>query len=411
MSESRARLGAPFYWFLASGTSWFGAWGMQHVIFSWLLVGELQADPAWVGTAQMLQTLPALLFMLLAGSVADRFGRRRMLALIHLVGALAPLLLAWIVASDRLTLTVILLYAPVWGCLQSFQYPAREALLFDAGRNDVPRAVAGSTLAQFVFQGIGNLLAGLPAFVGTVPVLGLQGLLSLLGIEPLRHLPASRPSAAAIRAGGVRETARSIAEGLRIVRQSRQLRVLAGLVAANGFFFLGPYFVLCPVLIRDFYGGASGDIALGFSMFPLGTVLVSGALFLRGTGRAQGALLLCGLLLGSLCLLAIALQPSFGVYLAVIFVWGLGGGFFITMSRTLFLAAAPAEFRGRILSVQGLALLGMAPLSNLVSGLLAEAIGVHATFFWAGVTMATILVAAYFMTGVARYRSDSLVSG
>ena len=141
MPETRAPLGAPFYWFLASGSSWFGAWGMQHVIFSWLLVGELDADPAWVGTAQMLQTLPALLLMLLAGSAADRFGRRRMLAVVHVAGALAPAILAWVIASDALTLTAILLYAPVWGCLQSFQYPAREAMLFDAGREDVQQEV------------------------------------------------------------------------------------------------------------------------------------------------------------------------------------------------------------------------------------------------------------------------------
>ena len=403
MPETRARLGAPFYWFLASGSSWFGAWGMQHVIFSWLLVGELDADPAWVGTAQMLQTLPALLLMLLAGSAADRFGRRRMLAVVHVAGALAPAILAWVIASDALTLTAILLYAPVWGCLQSFQYPAREAMLFDAGREDVPRAVAGTTLAQFVFQAVGNLLAGLPVLLGTVPVLGIQALLSLLGLEPLRHLPVSVPSAAASRSGGVGATAQSIVGGLRIVARSPRLRALVTLVAANGFFFLGPYFVLGPVLVRDFYGGGPGDIALGFLMFPLGTACVSALLLSRGSTRAPGLLLIGGLSLGSVCLLAIGCGPPFGVYLGLVFVWGLAGGFFITMSRTLFLAAAPPDFRGRILSVQGLALLGMAPMSNLAAGLLAEAIGPHATFLAAGGLMACILWLTSRVTGVAKF--------
>ena len=402
MPEKPGRLGAPFYWFLASGTSWFGAWGMQHVLFSWLLVGELAADPVWVGTAQMLQTLPALLLMLLAGSVADRFGRRRLLATVHVCGAIAAASMAWIVASDSLTLGVILLYAPVWGVLQSFQYPAREALLFDAGREDVPRAVAGSTVAQFIFQGLGNLAGGLPALLGTVPVLALQGVVSLLGLEPVRHLPVSRGGGSSI--GGVRETARSIGEGLRVVGRSPRLRVLAGLVAANGFFFLGPYFVLGPVLVRDFYGGGPGDIALSFSMFPLGTVCVSGLLFTWGTRRAPGLLLLAGLLIGALCLLAIGGAPPFWLYLVLVFVWGLGGGFFVTMSRTLFLGAAPPEFRGRILSVQGLALLGMAPMSSLASGLLAETLGVHLTFLAAGAAMSGILVVTTRMTQVASFR-------
>ena len=73
------RLGAPYAWFLASGMSWYGTWGMQHVLFSWLVVGVLREDPALVGIAQMLMSLPALFIMPLAGSLADRFGRRRSL--------------------------------------------------------------------------------------------------------------------------------------------------------------------------------------------------------------------------------------------------------------------------------------------------------------------------------------------
>lgn len=402
MSAAGQRLGAPFYWFLAAGMSWFGAWGMQHVIFSWLLVGVLQVDPVWVGTAQMLQMLPALLLMLLAGSVADRVGRRRVLALVHVIGAAGACALAWIVASDSLSLTLILCYAPLWGFLQSFQYPAREALLFDAARPDVPRGVAGSTVTQFIFQGLGNLMGGLPALVGTVPVLILQAILLLAGLEPLRRVPSSRGNPAP--GGGAIATARSIGEGLREVAGSPKLRVLVALVAANGFFFLGPYFVLGPVLVRDFYSGGPGDIALGFSMFPLGTICVSAVLYSRGTTLASGGLLLTGLLVGSLCLVAIGLDPSFGGYLGIVFVWGLGGGFFVTMSRTLFLNAAPPDLRGRILSVQGLALLGMAPLSSLASGVLAEWIGVHATFLWAGGIMATIVIVAAWRTPAARFQ-------
>ena len=102
---------------------------------------------------------------------------------------------------------------------------------------------------------------------------------------------------------------------------------------------------------------------------------------------------------------AIGCGPPFGVYLGLVFVWGLAGGFFITMSRTLFLAAAPPDFRGRILSVQGLALLGMAPMSNLAAGLLAEAIGPHATFLAAGGLMAGILWLTSRVTGVAKFDS------
>ena len=58
---------------------WFGGWGMLQVLFSWLVVGELRAREELVGVAQLALVLPALLFLLLGGAVADRLDRRRLL--------------------------------------------------------------------------------------------------------------------------------------------------------------------------------------------------------------------------------------------------------------------------------------------------------------------------------------------
>ena len=143
-TASGTGLGAPYAWFLVNGASWYGAWGMQHVLFSWLVVGELQADPAWVGTAQMLTTLPAILLNPVGGLLADRFGRRRILVAIQVLGALAAGTMAAIVGVGALSLAAILVMAPVWGVLQATQFPAREAILFEVGRVQLARASAGT---------------------------------------------------------------------------------------------------------------------------------------------------------------------------------------------------------------------------------------------------------------------------
>ena len=49
--EARPRAAFPL--FLAAIGTWFVAWGMQNVLFQWLVVEELGASAGRVGTAQM----------------------------------------------------------------------------------------------------------------------------------------------------------------------------------------------------------------------------------------------------------------------------------------------------------------------------------------------------------------------
>jgi len=58
-------------YFFATG-AWFLAYGMQTVLFAWLVTIVLNASPDKVGIAQMAYLLPGTLFMLIGGSIADQ---------------------------------------------------------------------------------------------------------------------------------------------------------------------------------------------------------------------------------------------------------------------------------------------------------------------------------------------------
>ena len=61
--------GRGFPWYVAGVATWFGAFGMQQVLFSWLVVGELNAEARWVGVAQSASMIPTFLLILLGGAL------------------------------------------------------------------------------------------------------------------------------------------------------------------------------------------------------------------------------------------------------------------------------------------------------------------------------------------------------
>ena len=67
----------PVHYYLLGTGSWFIAFGIQGVLFAWLVAMELRASAEWVGVAQMTLLLPGTLLILIGGSYADRFGGRR----------------------------------------------------------------------------------------------------------------------------------------------------------------------------------------------------------------------------------------------------------------------------------------------------------------------------------------------
>src|SRR5262245_12538600 len=287
-----AETGRGFIWYVAGVGAWFGAFGMQQVQFSWLLVGELHAEARWVGVAQGASMIPNFLLILLGGAVADRSDRRRLLMRLHLSATLLALGLVAVVAGGVLSLGLLIAYALAIGSLGAFVMPARDALLSEVAGENLMRAVTLMTLVQWASQATGALVGGSARWIGTGPALGLLAATYLAGAPTLARL------AVAPRASGPPHPALRIADllvGVREVLRSSLLRPVALLVAAVGALFVGPMMVVFPLLIRDYYGGDVAELGLLQMCLPVGTIIGSLALLalggLRRKGRAQIAAL------------------------------------------------------------------------------------------------------------------------
>ncbi|MCZ6785485.1 MAG: MFS transporter [Proteobacteria bacterium] len=399
-SPADAPTDPAFRWFAGGVGSWFGAWGIQIVVFSWLVVGELGASPEWVGIAQTSIMLPALLLILLGGAAADRADPRTLLILLHAAACLPIALLAGALLWGQLTLGGLILYGVAMGTVSAFTMPARDTLLSRVAGTDMMRAVTGMTAVQFGSQALGTLSAGATRWLGPIPLLALQAAVLLAGsLATMRIPPRVPPSQPASRRSAWHE----IAEGLSLVARSERLGSTLLLVLAVGFFFVGPFIVAIPLLIRDFYRGGAAEISLAFMMFPLGTIAGSVVLRARGGVRRKGLAALGALLFGAASLSCMGAGLPFPGMIAATGAWGLAAAVFINCSRTLYQEAAPAAQRARVLSVYQLCFLGGAPLGSAIAGLVSGSIGTLATLqlFAGGMTLAVCGV--WLFTNMSRF--------
>jgi MFS family permease len=389
-----------FSWYVAGVATWFGAFGMQQVLFAWLVVGELRAEPRWVGVAQSASMVPSFLLILLGGAVSDRRDRRALLIRLHLLAAALALGLVAVVAGGALSLGVLIVYALAIGSTSAFVAPARDALLSDVAGANMMRAVTAMTLVQWTAQGAGALVGGSARWIGTLPALGLLATTYLLGAPTLARLAKPPPHA------GTAYAALRVSDlwvGVRAVLRSPTLRPVAILVSAVGALFVGPMMVVFPLLIRDHYGGDVAELGLLQTCFPLGTILGSLALLARGGIRRKGLAQIVALLAGSACLGSVGFGlPLWGTLFAVV-LWGLGAAVFMNSGRTVFQEQAPPERRGSVLSVYMLGFLGASGLVGApVSGFLAGWIGPLATCVAASASMLAVVALVVATTEIVR---------
>ena len=390
----------PYPWYVAGVGSWFGAGGMQMVLFAWLVVGELQASARWVGVAQSAMMIPSFLLILIGGAVADRRDRRALLVGLHFAAAGLGLGLLASVAAERLSLAIIIAYALGMGSVGAFVTPARDSLLSDViGRRDMMRAVIGMTLVQWGAQAIGSLLGGSARWIGTVPALGIQVGVLLLGVPTLLRLRPAPPSLPR----GRRLRGVDLVVGLREVFASPVLRAVLMLVVSVGLMFMGPFMVVFPLLVRDVYQGDVVQLGMLNMAFPIGTIVGSLGLLSIGRLRRKGLAQLVALFAGGGCLAAIGLGLPFEATLGLVALFGVVGSVFMNASRTVFQERASDRNRARVLSVYALGFMGAGGLIGApMAGLLVDWVGPLRTCQINGGAMALLVLAIGLFTGVRR---------
>ncbi len=394
--------------YLVATSSWFLAFGMQGVVFAWLVTMVLHEPAENVGWAQTALLLPGMLLILLAGSLADRVGPDRQAMWAQLAAALSPWLLIAAIRAEMLTYPVMLVYAVIMGCAQAFVTPARDGLLNHVAEGRVQHTVLLASLCQFSFQIAGYAVAWFADVLGPEIVLGVQSISLMIGVLAYHRL---NPHIARTSRSESHSVVEGVIEGARTVFASPVMRVVVIQNVAMACFFMGSFIVSFPLVVREVFAGSSSELAFLNGFNSLGLVLTILLMLRVGHVAKPGRALLLFQGLGSAVLFMGGLIDQFWLFVLIIFVWGLCGGIAMPMSRTLMQEIAPPEQRSRVMSFYAFSFMGAGPLGTLLCGYLSALIGPQQAIMACAAAMLAVVCAVGLFTQLWSARSDSTVAG
>ncbi|MGD0015498.1 MAG: MFS transporter, partial [Bryobacteraceae bacterium] len=149
-----------------------------------------------------------------------------------------------------------------------------------------------------------------------------------------------------------------------------------------------------------------GSRGLGFLMGAMGAGAIVGTLWLARRSKTSGladVMFRSALTLGA-AFIVIALSPSFYVALAGMPLVGFSVMRQNVSANTLIQTLIPDEFRGRIMALYSMTVVGIAPFGSLAAGALATRIGAQWTVVAGG--MLALVAALLFRLRLRRFRSQ-----
>jgi MFS family permease len=397
---------SPFRWYLVGAGSWFVAFGIQAVMFAYLVTTVLHAPAVQIGIAQASLTIVSTVLLLVGGAVADHVDTRRLLIFGHVAAAVPAAALAPIVAFGYLRFEWLIVYGLFMGLVTAFIMPAREAMMGDVigpkGGPAIQRAVTTTVGTTMVAQIVGMLIARLAAFAGAAPIILLQVVAQLFGaFASSRLAPSTRHADHANTDSHITR----IVGGLREVRKSHALLPITILTLAIGVLFIGAFLVILPVILHREFGGDVQQFSSTQVAFWGGSIVSSLTISRLGTVVNRGRLVVIAMTLGITVLTALSVPSSLPVLYTLVFLWGIGAGVTISMSRTIVQEHAPPAHRARVLSVYQLGFTGGMSIGALLIGVIVEAWGPRQAALVPAGIMALVLLTLVTTTKLWRIRA------
>ncbi|MFW2350191.1 MFS transporter [Qipengyuania sp.] len=318
----------------------------------------------------LLQFVPLFLLTPFSGWAADHFDRRTIARLTVIAQFGCGAVLAWLTASDNLTLPALFGVAIVLGVVRAFNGPALSALAPNlVPKAILPNAIALSSIAWQVGMIVGPAIGGythailpaLPYFVACALFAVALTALSFIGKVPQPPREANK------------RPIHQMVEGLRYVVRNKM--VLGAITLDLFAVFLAGATALFPVFARDILQVGETGLAQ-LAMAPaVGAALTALWFSFRPLKTNVGPKMLVSVALFGFATVVFGLSTWMPLSLAMLFIVGAADMFSVYIRQSLIQLHTPDDKRGRVSSVSLLTISASNEFGDFFSGSLAYLVG------------------------------------
>ncbi|MAK62813.1 MAG: MFS transporter [Ponticaulis sp.] len=418
--------------YLIVQSCWFMAFGLQMVLFPYLITIKLGLNGTQLGIANMALAAPSVIFLLIGGVVAERADGKRMLMLLHALAAFPALMLAFAVHENWLAYLLMVAYGVAMGTLGAFMMPARDSILNEVVDRRVrtgsgvtlQRGVAFATLAQFAAQIIGIIIGGyadkatkMPGFMGGFAIgpISSEHLLyfqaAIVAFGAVAALWLARGRRVLTGRTGLTAAFGDMADGFRTVRRNPKLLAMTASMFGVGIFVIGSFLVVLPIINKMVFNLGPDGIRDMYMTFWFGAFVSSAVLSVFKNIKRPGRFLLTAQFLGSMVILVMlweGIKDYHQIFLAIVFIWGLAGGVSIAMSRSIVQAAAPKDQLARVLSIYQLGFMAGAPIGAFIMGIAVDVFGPHKIAVVPALGMGVIVLWMVFASPIWNLKAEEV---
>ncbi|MET0334088.1 MAG: MFS transporter [Rhizobacter sp.] len=325
---------------------------------------------AWdLGLVGLLQFLPALLLTLVAGHVADRHDRARILALCMVAQTIVALVLVAATYGHWASRGLLLALSVAIGTAKAFQMPAQQALVPSL----VPVAVLPRALA-FSSAGMQAAIIGGPALGGFIYVAGASVVYAtcaaafvIAGVLFLRighpHVP---PPKEPVSLG-------TVLAGFKFIWQRP---VVLGAISLDLFaVLLGGAVALLPMFAKDVLHVGPWGLGLLRGAPAAGALCMSLFLTRWPISRRVGHAMFAAVAVYGVATMAFALSTVFALSLVALWVSGAADMVSVVIRQSLVQLETPDAMRGRVAAVNSIFIGASNQLGEFESGATAALLG------------------------------------
>ncbi len=391
----------PFalYWSARVCTSF--AYQMQSVAIGWT-VYELTGSAFDLGLVGLAQFLPVALLTLLVGHVADRYDRRRIVAICQLLEAAGGALLAFGTAGGWLPVGGIFAIVAMIGAARAFEAPTLSALMPGlVGDARLPQASAWSASANQTASILGPAGGGVLYALGAPVPFALAAALFLLAcllVSAIRLDRAVPPREA--------PTLRSVFGGITFIWENP---AILGAISLDLFaVLLGGATALLPIFARDILHTGSWGLGILRAAPAVGALSMSVLLARRPLRRHAGQIMFGAVVVFGLATAVFAVSRSLPLSLVALAVLGAADVVSVVIRLSLVQIRTPEAMMGRVSAVNSLFIGTSNQLGEFESGVTAALFGAVPAVLLGG--LGTIAVALLWMRWFPTLRKvDALV--